>query len=69
MTEAMWIALWRMLVPDAEWHPDWAVEKYWKVHSDELGVPTQKIQQPGEWRLFSKGKILRWRNGQIEVLP
>lgn len=68
MTDAMWKALWQMIVPDAAWNPGWGIEKYWKENIDRLGVPTEKLQRPGEWRLFSKGRIVKWTaQGAIEL--
>lgn len=70
MNDEMWQHLWRMLVPTAEWHPDWGIEKYWMEHHDELGVPTDEKEHPTQhFRLFSKGKYVRWTPGGPQVLP
>lgn len=69
MTEAQWEALWKAVEPNAVYRHEFGIEEYWRDHMDQLGSPTQIEQQDGEWRAFSKNKIVAWTPQGAVVLP
>lgn len=69
MTKAQYEALWKAVEPNAVYRHDFGIERYWRDHIDELGSPTQVEQQDGEWRAFSKLKIVQWTPQGAVVLP
>jgi hypothetical protein len=71
-----WLMLWRSLVADAVWHPDFGHERYWRANFERLGYPLHAAEMPYDdsgtvraARFYSKGKLVLWMGDRCEERP